>query len=51
MQICNFLSEFTTFFTQKIIRKKKMEPFFWGGTYFFLTLFTTEALKKVHKNN
>lgn len=50
MQICNFLSEFTTFGTQKIIRKKKKEPFFWGHI-FFLTLFTTEALKKVHKNN
>ncbi len=50
MQICNFLSEFTTFFTQKIIRKKKLGSFFWGYI-FFLTLFTIEALKKVHKNN
>lgn len=39
MQICNFLSEFTTFFTQKIIRKKKMGSFFWGAHIFLNSVY------------
>lgn len=39
MQICNFLSEFTTFFTQKIIRKKKMGSFFWEAHIFLNSVY------------
>lgn len=39
MQICNFLAKSTTFGTQKIIRKKKMEPFFWGAHIFLNSVY------------
>ena len=45
MQICNFLSEFTTFFTQKIIRKKKWNRFF-GGHIFFLNSVYDRGIEK-----
>lgn len=39
MQICNFLSEFTTFFTQKIIRKKKNGAVFLGAHIFLNSVY------------
>lgn len=45
MQICNFLSEFTTFFTQKIIRKKKWGRFF-GGAHIFLNSVYDRVIEK-----
>ena len=39
MQICNFLAKSTTFGTQKIIRKKKKEPFFWGVHIFLNSVY------------